>query len=112
MTGALITIGILIIFWCGRYSGIKYQKKQTYIPEEKELDDWAVIWADKYGAFWEVGEKKTRHICSYIIQYSPSQERYRLISEGYKPKEHSSYQDALLELAKFNSSLLRIKSIK
>lgn len=63
-------------------------------------DDWKVVWSeDGWSGFVRDG------FCSYIIKYSPSRNRYKLIVKGDMAEHLSAYQTAIDTLNHFENQL-------
>lgn len=65
--------------------------------------DWYPVWTDQ--AKWdiqgwdEMGDAYNyQKTCSYEILHSPSRKKYKIITHGYKPKEHTAYHEVVQKL--------------
>lgn len=65
--------------------------------------DWQTVWA--YVSSWPL----PIHRAVYEIQFSKRRNKYRLILEGYRPKQNDSYPEAVKLLNQFQEDLRKQK---
>jgi hypothetical protein len=72
--------------------------------------NWVLVYTES--ATWNLtitsdfyDDYKEKRKCFYHIYYSKSRNKYKLITSGYKPKQHPWYKWAMQDLAKFQSKL-------
>lgn len=73
-------------------------------------NDWTPVWSEN--AYWNIANVlrpifddviTRRQECFYVIEHSKSRKRYRITTEGYKPKEHRYYGHVLKTLTEYNT---------
>lgn len=70
--------------------------------------DWRVVWSE-HSYFYKGTEDNVTGRCFYTISFSESRDFFVLSCEGYMPKSHSVYGNALAKLAEYNNELLEIR---
>ena len=67
-------------------------------------NDWTPVWSQS--GKWEqltTSQFKDVKLCHFIIEHSKSRSKYRLITDGYNPKNHPVYNIAMQTLIDYNS---------
>lgn len=70
------------------------------------IDDWYLVWnRSGYTKISQRGETVTVGNCYVGIEFSPSRNRYKIRTAGYKPKKHFIYKVAIDNLNHYENQL-------
>lgn len=73
---------------------------------------WIVIWSidGQWNIVDDFDTKKLIDIkkCNYIIEFCEKNDEFRLITEGYNPKQHNLYNEAITKLSDYQIGRISI----